>query len=162
YYVATDGVETDLNSVRQLLRKKLPEYMCPSIFVRLDRMPLSPNGKLDRKALPKPEAGSESEGEYAAPRTSTEAMVVGIWADLLHLDTVGIHDHFFAMGGHSLLATQLMSRINSAFHLSLPVRALFDSPTVGEMTGAILAALATGGGLEIPPVRNVSRSEPLP
>ena len=162
YYVATDGGEVDLSSVRQHLRKKLPEYMCPAIFIRLDQMPLSPNGKLDRKALPRPEAGAESESEYAAPRTPTEALIAGIWADLLHVERVGIHDNFFAMGGHSLLATQLMSRINSAFHLSLAVRVLFDSPTVGEMTGAILTALATGGGLEIPPVRNVSRSEPLP
>jgi acyl carrier protein len=123
------------------LKKKLPEYMVPSAFVTLEALPLTPNGKVDRRALPAPEGDRpELEEAYAAPGTPTEEMLAGIWAQVLRLDRVGVHDNFFELGGHSLLATQVVSRLRKSFQRELPIRWLFEAPTVAEFAARVETA----------------------
>ncbi|MGF7034182.1 amino acid adenylation domain-containing protein [Paenibacillus mucilaginosus] len=122
---------------RMDLRRKLPDYMVPSAFVLLDRLPLSPNGKVDRKALPVPEGGGIREQPYTPPRTRTESALAVVWAEVLGLEKVGIHDNFFELGGHSLLATQVISRIRTSLQADLPVHRLFDTPTIAELAAAL-------------------------
>jgi hypothetical protein len=108
--------------------------MNPSAFVFVDSLPLTPNGKIDRSALPAPDQHRpELEQTFVAPRTAAEKRLAGIWADMLRLDQVGIHDNFFDLGGHSLLATQVISRMRDTFKVELPLRSLFESPTVAQM-----------------------------
>jgi hypothetical protein len=130
--VAGHGAE----QLRAHLSGKLPEYMVPAAFVRLDSLPLTPNGKLDRKALPPPEGEAFTLRGYEAPQTETEEVLANIFGDLLKLEQVGRHDNFFELGGHSLLATRAVSRIRQIFGLKLPLRVLFDAPTVAQL-GAI-------------------------
>jgi acyl carrier protein len=105
--------------------------MAPSAFVILHALPLTPTGKLDRQALPAPEQTRPAlEQSFVAPRTPVEETLASIWAGVLKLDKVGIHDNFFDLGGHSLLGTQLISRIRDAFKLDLPLRNLFEAPTI--------------------------------
>ncbi|MGH7832000.1 MAG: phosphopantetheine-binding protein, partial [Candidatus Binatia bacterium] len=120
-----------VGEVRAFLTKKLPEYMIPSAFVFLDALPLSANGKVDRPSLVKlgPDQANQQE-KFEAPRTPVETLLTQIWAVVLRLDQVGIHDNFFDLGGHSLLATQLISRIRDTFKLDLPLRSLFEAPTI--------------------------------
>jgi len=114
---------------------RLPEYMVPAAYVRLERMPLTGNGKLDRKALPAPEAEAYTQRGYEAPRTAAEEAVAGIWAELLKRERVGRQDNFFEMGGHSLLAVAVIERMR---RLGMPVdvRALFTNPTVAGLAAA--------------------------
>jgi acyl carrier protein len=122
------------------LQERLPPYMVPSAFVFVDALPLSPNGKIDRRALPAPDpARPELEGEYAAPRTPLEEVLAGIWCEVLGLERVGVHDNFFELGGHSLTATQVISRINDAFQCTVSVRTIFDRPCVAKLAEAIEA-----------------------
>ena len=116
------------------LSTTLPDYMIPGVFVILDAFPLTPNEKIDRKALPAPDQGSTQ--SYIEPRTETEVAVATIWENLLGLDQVGALDDFFTLGGHSLLATQLMSRIRDQLQLNLPLNTLFDNPTVASLAAA--------------------------
>jgi acyl-coenzyme A synthetase/AMP-(fatty) acid ligase/acyl carrier protein len=124
------GVEAD--ELRGHLRGSLPEYMVPAAFVVLGRLPLTPNGKLDRKALPAPEYTADAD-RYVAPRTPTEEVLAGIWAEVLRLERVGVEESFFELGGYSLLATQVVSRVREAFGVELPLRALFEAPTVAGL-----------------------------
>ncbi|HYR08161.1 MAG TPA: condensation domain-containing protein, partial [Longimicrobium sp.] len=128
------GVEAD--ELREHLRRSLPEYMVPAAFVVLEALPLTPNGKLDRKALPAPELASAEE-KYVAPRTPVEEVLAGIWAEVLRLERVGVTESFFEMGGHSLLATRVVSRVRELFAIELPLRALFEGPTVAELAGRV-------------------------
>lgn len=113
--------------LREHVKGQLPDYMVPSVFVRLDEMPLTALGKVDRKALPAPEGGmAVREAEYIAPRTATEEILAGLWAELLNVGQVGVADNFFELGGHSLLATQLMSRVRAAFSVEVALRQLFE------------------------------------
>ncbi len=114
--------------LRQQLQASLPEYMIPAAFVFLETMPLSPNGKIDRRALPAPEFTDQE--AYVAPRTPTEKTLVTIWEELFGIERIGIHDNFFQIGGHSLLATQVLSRIIDAFHVDLSLGELLDRPTI--------------------------------
>ena len=138
YVVPNQGEALTVDELRGFLRQKLPEYMVPSVFVLLERLPLTPNGKVDRKALPAPDQSRpQLEDAFVAPRTRVEETLAGIWAKVLKLERVGIHDDFFELGGHSLLATQVMSRVRGAFQLNVPLRALFEKPTLGELATAI-------------------------
>jgi amino acid adenylation domain-containing protein len=129
------------SELRSFLKEKLPEYMIPSAFASLDTLPLTPNGKLDRKALPVPcQNRPEPEDTFVAPRTLAEQILAKSWAEVLKIDKVGIHDNFFDLGGHSLLATQVMSRIRDVFQVDIPLRALFEKPTVEELAIAIMHA----------------------
>jgi amino acid adenylation domain-containing protein len=132
------------SALRAFVKERLPEYMVPSAIVVLDTMPLAPGGKLDRKALPAPEARAELRPSYEAPRHELEQQVADLWAELLRVDKVGIHDNFFELGGHSLLATQLVARVRSAFNVELSLRKLYEQPTVAGMTLVLLDALAEG------------------
>jgi amino acid adenylation domain-containing protein len=134
-YVVGDGeMAPGAAELRGFLRERLPEHMVPSAFVALSALPLTGNGKVDRQALPAPEAMPAAEGGYVAPRTPVEARVAAIWAELLGVERVGIADDFFDLGGHSLLATQIVARVRNAFGLEdLPLNRLFEQPTVAAM-----------------------------
>src|SRR5207253_11229410 len=109
-----------------------PDYMVPAAIVILAALPLTANGKVDKRALPAPE-WQRPEASYQAPRTPVEEVVAGIWAEVLGLEQVGATDHFFTLGGHSLLATQVMSRLRSTFGVELALRELFEAPTVAGL-----------------------------
>ena len=124
--------------LRRFLRQRLPDYMVPSAFVLLDSLPLTPNGKIDHRALPAPDESCRNlEETYVAPGTPTEELLVEIWAEVLKLEKVGIHDNFFDWGGHSLLATQLVARICEALEIDLPLRTLFERSTVASLSEEI-------------------------
>lgn len=119
---------------RSFLQSKLPDYMVPSTFLLLDALPLTPNGKVDRCALPAPDSSQlDQSATFVAPRTPVEQQLADIWASVLKLEQVGIHNNFFELGGHSLLATQVMSRLRQAFGVELPLRTLFEAPTVADL-----------------------------
>jgi acyl carrier protein len=149
YLVTNLGANLTAPEVRLFLKEKLPDYMVPSTFVFVDAMPLTPNGKLDRKALPEPNrSNSRLPDAFAAPRTLVEELIAGIWAEVLKLDKFGIHDNFFDLGGHSLKATQVVSRLCETLRMPLPLRALFEAPTVAELAVRVEQSLADTGGLE--------------
>ncbi|NOJ91950.1 amino acid adenylation domain-containing protein, partial [Corallococcus coralloides] len=129
WLVAKPGQNLDPKAVEAELRKHLPEYMVPSAMGVLDALPLTANGKVDRKALPEVEA-AHSEHEYEAPRTESEQKLAAIWAEVLRVPRVGVRDNFFSLGGHSLLATQVVSRIRKELGAELPLRTLFEAPTL--------------------------------
>jgi amino acid adenylation domain-containing protein len=124
--------------LRQFLKEHLPDYMVPTHFMILEAMPLTPSGKLDRKALPTPivERLDLAEG-YVAPRNKAEQTIADVWAQVLRLERVGIHSNFFELGGHSLLATQVIARLRQAFEIELPLRSLFEQPTVAGLSSRI-------------------------
>ena len=122
--------------LRQFLREKLPSYMIPSVFVWMEKLPLTPNGKIDRRALPEPKF-IHSEPNSAAPRTPEEQQMAAIWAEVLEVNEVGIHDNFFDLGGHSLLAAQLLAQIKAMFEIEIPLFYLFKDPTITGLLHAI-------------------------
>lgn len=134
--VATPAPST--SELRSFLQHKLPNYMVPAAFVFLDSLPVTSSGKVDRNALPEPDQNRlETEESYVAPRTPVEELLAGIWSDLLKIAKVGARDNFFDLGGHSLLATQVISRIRITFRIDLPLRRLFETPTVAGLARAI-------------------------
>ncbi len=138
YSVATMRPGPDVSALRTFLREKLPEYMIPAAFVTLEAMPLTATRKIDRKALPEPShCRPQLANEYVAPKTTIERELAQIWADVLSIDEVGIHDDFFALGGHSLAAFRVIARVVSVFQFQLPIHALFNSPTVAAMATII-------------------------
>jgi amino acid adenylation domain-containing protein len=148
-YVVPDerGQRPQTSELRGYLKERLPEYMMPSAFVVLDAMPLTSSRKVDRRALPAPDpSGFRAENAYAQPRTPVEEQLVEIWEDILGLERVGVHDDFFALGGHSLLAMRVTARLNRHFGVELPLRTLFEQPTIG---GLALAVTQTQAEAEI-------------
>ncbi|HKH47032.1 MAG TPA: amino acid adenylation domain-containing protein [Thermoanaerobaculia bacterium] len=133
------------------LRDRLPQYMVPSAFVLLDAMPVTANGKLDRKALPDPEVGS-SEESYEAPSDPVEQTLADLWGEILGLDRVGVRDNFFTLGGHSLLATQLMSRLRGTLGVELALRELFEAPTIAELARTVRRARQAEAAPAPPPL----------
>ena len=127
-------------SLRVWLKDRLPAYMVPADIVLLETLPLTGSGKLDRRALPEP-GGSSRERAFAPPATSTEELLAGLWRQLLGIEQVGLYDDFFDLGGHSLLAPQLLSQIQEAFQVDLPLRVLFEAPTVAQMSAVLEDAL---------------------
>ncbi|RKI63758.1 non-ribosomal peptide synthetase, partial [Corallococcus sp. AB049A] len=136
YVVAKDGHALDVDTLRTGLRQGMPEYMVPAVLMVLDALPLNANGKVDRKVLPEPEAARGGDA-YVAPRTVTEAKLAAAWAEVLRLERVGVKDNFFALGGHSLLATQVVSRLRTSLGVELPLRLLFEAPTVEALAQRI-------------------------
>jgi acyl carrier protein len=139
YVVFNQNAEILTTELRSFLKEKLPDYMVPSAFVVLDSLPLTPSGKVDRRALPAPDSARPgAEDSYVAPRTPLEEVLAVIWCEILGLNQVGIHDNFFELGGHSLLATQVISRLRKVFEVEIPLRTLFESPTVEKLAFALL------------------------
>jgi amino acid adenylation domain-containing protein len=159
YVVADDGAELSGAGLRAHLAARLPEHLVPGAFVVLASLPLTLNGKVDRAALPAPEPGGDA--AYTAPRTPTEEVLAGIWAEVLGTERVGADAHFFELGGHSLLATQVVSRARQAFGVEVPLRALFEAPTVAGLAGRV-DALRSEGAAPAPPIERVPRTGPLP
>lgn len=117
--------------------------MIPSAFVMLDRLPRTPNGKLDRRALPTPETCRPNlETAFVAPRTSLERMLAGIWVDVLRIQDIGVHDNFFELGGDSLLAAQIMGRLHSSVDVDVSLRSFFETPTLAGLAVAVVQSLA--------------------
>ncbi|MEG5063351.1 amino acid adenylation domain-containing protein [Microcoleus sp. B3-A4] len=159
----TDPTHSEfINHLRVFLKQKLPPYMMPSAFVLLEAMPLTPNGKIDRRSLRAPDINrAEFESNFTEPRTPDEQLIAEIWAEVLGLERVGIHDNFFELGGHSLLATQAISRLREAFQVEVPLRSLFESPTVATVTQSLLQYRAEQK-LKAPPIKPASRQGELP
>jgi amino acid adenylation domain-containing protein len=138
YYVPATGQRPTPDDVRRYLAEQLPEYMVPATLTPLDGLPLTANGKVDYRALPDPQTnGAAATKPYAAPRDAVEEQLVAIWKEVLGVERVGVSDDFFDLGGHSLLATQVVSRIRGALGVQLPLRAIFESPTVAGLADAV-------------------------
>lgn len=143
YVVWKQGESPQTGELRNFIKGHLPEYMLPSAFVEMEALPLSPNGKVDRKLLPAPDgARPELEQAFVASRNEVEQTLANIWSEVLKLDQIGINDNFFDLGGHSLLATQVISRIQIAFNVELPLRAIFENPTVSGLAMTLVQAQA--------------------
>jgi acyl carrier protein len=140
YVVPRPGTPLSTRQLRQDMAQRLPDFMVPAAFVLLDALPVTPNGKLDRAALPEPDWNAGHAESFAAPRTPTEEALTSIWSELLGIAPIGIHDDFFALGGHSLLAARLIARVREAFGIALPVRALFEAPTIAAVAERIAQA----------------------
>jgi amino acid adenylation domain-containing protein len=138
YIVPYEKPKPTMSELQMFLKENLPDYMIPSVFLRLNTLPLTFSGKVDRRALPIPDYFRlEERGTYIAPRNEVEKAIAAIWQKLLGSDKVGIHDNFFELGGHSLLATQLISRLRDTLNVELPVRNIFDTPTVAGLAKSI-------------------------
>ncbi|MBC3452854.1 amino acid adenylation domain-containing protein [Pseudomonas mosselii] len=145
------------DTLKQHLKANLPDYMVPTHFLVLEQWPLTANGKLDRNALPKPDASQLQQG-YVAPRTALEQQLAAIWSEVLKVEQVGLHDNFFELGGHSLLATQVTSRIRQRLDLEVPLRSLFESADLL----AFAQAASQGSASQAPAFTAVDRNQPLP
>jgi hypothetical protein len=138
YVVLKPGAKITSQQLRDFLAVQLPAYMVPSHIVAMEKFPLTRNGKVDRLALPIPDESLAGEGSMAAlPTNETEIALVGIWREVLQRNRVGIYDNFFHLGGHSLLATQIISRVAKTLHVDLPVRVVFETPTIAGMARAV-------------------------
>nr|WP_043274198.1 non-ribosomal peptide synthetase [Pseudomonas sp. CHM02] len=150
----------DVELLKSILREQLPDYMVPAHLILLERMPLNPNGKLDRQALPKP-AASQSQQVWVAPVTELEQQVAAVWTDILGAERVGLADHFFEMGGHSLLAMQVVSRLRHVLGREVPLKLVFEQPRL-EGFATALQALEVHEGEQVPPLLAIGREQPLP
>ncbi len=161
YVVGGQEPMPTLTSVRRFLQARVPGYMLPSALVPLDRLPLTPSGKVDRRALPHPERDRpDLDTDFVAPRNATEARVADMWAQVLGVEGVGVHDNFFELGGHSLLALQLLSRMQAATHVEVSLLTFFETPTVADIAGLLETAHSTGAVSSAIPA--VSRRRALP
>ena len=134
YIVSEEGVEPAAAELHAFLKEKIPSYMIPSIFVTIEEIPLTPNGKVNRRELPVPEFSESAANEnFVAPRTPVEETLAGIWGEILGVPQVGVESNFFDLGGHSLLATRVISQIRENFGVELPLRVLFESPTIAGL-----------------------------
>ncbi|MCU0488382.1 MAG: amino acid adenylation domain-containing protein [Anaerolineales bacterium] len=154
------GLKENTGELRQYLLENLPEYMVPAVFVFLESFPLTPNGKIDRRALPMP-AGLEigRTKAYVLPRTPVESLVAGVWEQVLGVSPVGAEDNFFELGGHSLVATQVVSRLRNVFQVEIPLREVFENPTVAGLSFLIETNLREGAGLAQPVIEPLPRVE---
>lgn len=145
--VRKDATAFDAAGLRRELRERLPEYMVPSVIVPVDQLPLTPNGKVDRRRLAPPGRALVAPGPSRPPRTVLEQQMARLWCEALQTDRLGLDDDFFEQGGHSMLAARLLARVSSAFGVEVPVRVLFEAPTVGALARAV-QILSEGGSLE--------------
>jgi amino acid adenylation domain-containing protein len=163
YVVLHEENAGSINSLRIFLKEKLPDYVLPSKFVTLDEIPLTPNGKIDRKSLPAPDPAQPAfEESVLSSRTLVEEVLAEIWAKTLGLEQAGIHTDFFEAGGHSLLGAQVIARVRDTFNVDLPLRSLFEVPTVAGLAQRIEIAMRNGQGIQAPPIQRVSRDRELP
>jgi hypothetical protein len=147
-YIVTISAELpDVTALRSFLKESLPEYMLPAAFIALADLPLTTNGKVDRRALPAPEV-QRPQAAFVAPRNDVEQVIANIWARLLQIDKVGAHDDFFELGGHSLLAAQVIARVRSGLRVDVPLLALFEAPTVEGFALAVIACETRPGQIE--------------
>ncbi|MFL6253448.1 MAG: amino acid adenylation domain-containing protein [Pyrinomonadaceae bacterium] len=161
-YVVPDG-ETTTAALKEYLAEHLPEYLVPSAFVLMEALPRTLTGKVDRRVLPSPEQARAGGGrEYVPPRTAVEEMLASVWAQVLKVERVGVEDNFFDLGGHSLLVTRLLSRVRTVLGVDLPMRRLFESPTVAGLAQAVEAARLAERGVQLPPLRPFPRGGRLP
>jgi acyl carrier protein len=137
YVVPSQEQVFSTSELRRYLKQKLPDHMVPSAFVRLEALPLTPNDKVDRRALPMPDRIRSVEETFAPPLTLFEEVLAGIWSEVLRLDSVGIHDNFFELGGHSLLAVRVLAQIEKTFGKNLPLATLFQSPTIEQLANIL-------------------------
>ncbi|HEV2999274.1 MAG TPA: phosphopantetheine-binding protein, partial [Solirubrobacteraceae bacterium] len=140
YVTADGGGAPSPAELRAHLAERLPTPLIPAAFVALERLPLSAHGKLDRSALPEPDAGALAAGGYVAPRDPMEGALADLWAQVLNVERAGVHDDFFALGGHSLLAIQLVARVRQRFGVPLSLHVLFESPTIAGLAAEIMRA----------------------
>jgi amino acid adenylation domain-containing protein len=149
YVIPIEGRAPAGGELRAFLKEKLPEYMVPSLYRVLDKLPLTPHGKVDRRALPRLEgAERELDTPIVAPRTAIEEVLSEIFIEVLRVERVGVNDNFFELGGHSLLATQLVSLVRKAFQTDLPLRKIFEAPTVASLTAVLVAGEPSPGQLQ--------------
>ncbi|MBV8203185.1 MAG: amino acid adenylation domain-containing protein, partial [Acidobacteria bacterium] len=157
YVVGAPGAAPPGRALRQRLAETLPAHLVPSEIVALDALPLTPTGKVDRRALPAPDGRLEP-AAATAPRTPAEELVAGVWQEVLGVERVGVDDNFFEIGGHSLVAAQIAARLQDAFSVEVSLRAFFEAPTVAELA----QRLESAGASEVPPLRKAPRGGDLP
>ena len=162
YVQSRAGEQINTRALRDYLHERLPEYMVPASFVEVEEFALTPNGKINRGALPVPEIINAPIAEYEAPRTATEELLVGLWTSVLRVNRVGIHDSFFELGGHSLMAIQLISRIRDTFGVELPLSELFERRTIAELAPSVDEQMRAGHELVVPPLLPARRDDVLP
>jgi acyl carrier protein len=151
YFVGKGEVATEIKELWRFLRDRLPEYMVPAVLVPMDGLPLTPSGKVDQTALPAPGAAHpDFEGGDLTSRTPTEAALAKIWGEVLGLEHVGINHNFFELGGHSLLAIKVVSRVRDAFQIELPVRRIFEMPTIAQLAEEVEEVSSTGANAPAP------------
>ena len=156
-YVVSQDVQLVAKELQEFLKGKLPDYMVPNVFVNLETVPLTPNGKVNRRALPVPQSTLNRDTDSTPPRTPTERTIADIFAAVLGLECVGINSDFFELGGHSLLATQAIARLREIFQIELPLRTLFEAPTVADLSQRIQQTLTGQGERVLPVINTVSR-----
>jgi amino acid adenylation domain-containing protein len=162
YLVRNSGAPAvNMSELRASLRQRLPEYMVPSALVELEQFPFLPNGKVDRSALRSPDS-RDREKQYVKPRTPEEEILCGVWEEVLKREQVGIRDDFFELGGHSLLAMRLVSRMRNALSVEVPLRVLFDRPTIEGIAEWLEQETKNGARMELLPIPRVPRDQPLP
>ncbi|MEO8488706.1 amino acid adenylation domain-containing protein [Pseudomonas sp.] len=148
-YVVPQSDALQAQALKALLQQSLPDYMVPAHWVILEALPLNPNGKLDRRALPKPDASSQQK-HYVAPRTALEIQVAQVWQRVLELKQIGLDDHFFELGGHSLLATQVIARLRTLLACELSLRDLFGAPRLADFVAAVAARTGAAAAVHVP------------
>ncbi len=162
YFVNAAPLAPGLDELREHLRRTLPDYMVPAVFVRLESLPLNAHGKLDRKLLPAPErAAAEAAATFVAPRDSVEGELARIWEDVLGVKPIGVTDHFFDLGGHSLMAVRLVARIEKIFGRKIPVATVFLSPTIRQLANVLREKPDTGATSSIVAIQPRGTKPPL-
>jgi amino acid adenylation domain-containing protein len=162
YFVPDPDAAPSEPALREFARERLPEYMVPAAFVALPALPVTANGKLDRQALPRPERVPGLDDAFLPQRSPIEELLAAIWADVLGVERVAARDDFFELGGHSLLATQVISRLREAFRIDLPLRVLFEAPTLAALAERVGEARHAEHGVQPPPLRPIPRTGALP
>lgn len=158
YVVPLVDAEPTTSELREYLRGRLPDYMVPASFVTLEKLPLTRNGKIDRKVLAARDDGeSLIESEYVAPRTPVEETLAQLWSEVLGVQKIGVHDNFFELGGHSLLATRLLSKARQTFQTNLPLNKLFETPTIAAFAAVVEKVQANGSSRPVPVITRVAR-----
>jgi surfactin family lipopeptide synthetase A len=163
YIVERREQRAAVSELRSYLRERLPEYMIPSMLVKLESIPLTSTGKVDRRALPEPAQMREEQWEeMVTPGSPLEEVIAAIWGEVLGIERIDINENFFELGGHSLLAAQIVSRMRQALELEIPLRWIFERPTIREIAGVVEAEMRGDGGKEAPALRPVPRGGELP